>query len=258
MLSLSNSRFDSPRIAGRQRPAIYALPVLLAIPLVLSSLLLTGCERDFGPEGAARTDMRDIELDQSEEVRVDLRFGAGELRVRGGANKLMEGQFRYSRLRGRPEISYDSTGSRGHLSIEQPAHFGGTSHGYTWDLRLNDSKPFDINVKCGAGETRLDLQDLTLRRVNVEMGVGELKLDLRGQPKNDYDVSIRGGVGEATVYLPEGVGIEADVKGGIGDIHARGLDKRNGRYVNDAYGRATTTVHLDVRGGIGQINLIAN
>jgi predicted membrane protein len=94
--------------------------------------------------------------------------------------------------------------------------------------------------------------------VNVEIGVGELKMDLRGAPKNDYAVSIRGGVGEATIYLPEAVGIEADVEGGIGGIHAPGLEKRDGRYVNDAYGRAKNTVRLDIRGGIGAINLLAN
>jgi hypothetical protein len=71
-------------------------------------------------------------------------------------------------------------------------------------------------------------------------------------------VNVHGGVGEATIYLPEGVGIEAHVKGGIGDIHAPGLEKREGRYVNDSYGRAKTTVRLDIEGGIGQINLIGN
>jgi hypothetical protein len=83
-------------------------------------------------------------------------------------------------------------------------------------------------------------------------------MDLRGAPKTDYEVSVRGGVGEATVYLPQGVGIEADVEGGIGGIHARGLVKREGRYVNDSYGHAKTTVRLDIRGGIGAINLLAN
>jgi hypothetical protein len=221
-------------------------------------LFSTGCGPEFGPTGPPRTETRSIELDQTEEVQVDLRLGAGELRVRGGASKLMEGQFSYNRLRLRPEISYDAGASRGHLTVEEPGHVGGGAHGYTWDVRFNNQKPLDMNIKCGAGETRLDLQDLTLRRVSVEMGVGELKMDLRGEPKSDYDVSIRGGVGEATVYLPEGVGIEADVRGGIGDIHARGLNKRDGRYLNDAYGRAKPTVHLDVRGGIGQINLLAN
>ncbi len=111
-------------------------------------------------------------------------------------------------------------GSRGHLAVTEPSHVGSASSRYAWDLRFNNQKPMDLDVKCGAGSSRLDLGDLTLRRVNVEMGVGELRMDLRGAPMNDYAVSIRGGVGEATVYLPENVGIEADVEGGIGGIHA--------------------------------------
>ncbi len=226
--------------------------------LGLGCLLLTSCGRDWAPPGPERTETRSIDLDKSEEVRVDLRMGAGEMRVSGGAEKLMEGRFTYNRLRLRPEVSYTSGGFRGHLTVEEPGHVGGTTSRYAWDLRLNDQKVLDLDVHCGAGQTRLDLGDLTLRRVNVELGVGEVKMDLRGMPKDSYDVTIHGGVGEATVYLPEGVGIDADVRGGIGDIHAPGLEKRNGRYVNDAYGRAKNTVHLDIQGGIGSINLIAN
>jgi hypothetical protein len=228
-----------------------------AMPTLAGCLLLSSCGRDFGPAGPERTETRSIELDQSEEVRVDLKMGAGELRVEGGADKLMEGRFTYNRLRLRPEISYNA-GSRGHLVVEEPSHMGTATHRYAWDLRFNNQKPLDLDVHCGAGETRLNLGDLTLRRANVEMGVGELKMDLRGAPKSDYEVNVRGGVGEATIYLPENVGIDAHVEGGIGDIRAPGLSKRDGRYVNDSYGRAKTTVRLDIRGGIGSINLISN
>jgi hypothetical protein len=231
---------------------------LLAPALGVSCLLLTACGRDWGPPGPERTETRSIELDKSEEVRVDLRMGAGELRVQGGADSLMEARFTYNRLRLRPEVSYMTGGFRGRLTVQEPSHVGSANPRYIWDLRFNNQKPLDMEVNCGAGETRLDLGDLTLRRVNVEMGVGRLKMDLRGTPKSDYDVNVRGGVGEATIYLPENVGIEADVEGGIGGIHAPGLEKRGGRYVNDSYGRAKTTVRLDVRGGIGAINLIAN
>jgi hypothetical protein len=232
--------------------------LLLTSALGVSCLLLTACARDWGPPGPERTDVRSIELDQSESVRVDLKMGAGELRVRGGADKLMEARFTYNRLRLRPEVSYNAGGFRGHLLVEEPNHVGSATSRYVWDLRFNNQKPLDLEVNCGAGKSRLDLGDLTLRRVNVEMGFGELRMDLRGAPKNDYVVNVRGGVGQATIYLPEGVGIEADVEGGIGGIHAPGLIKREGRYVNDSYGRAKTTVRLDIRGGIGAINLFAN
>jgi hypothetical protein len=226
--------------------------------LGVTCFMLSSCGPDWGPPGPERTETRNVPLDQSEEVRVDLKMGAGELRVRGGADQLMEGRFTYNRLRLRPEVSYNSGGFRGHLLVAEPSHSGGATHRYAWDLQFNNQKPLDLEVKCGAGESHLDLEGLTLRRVEIDMGVGELKMDLRGTPKNDYSVFVRGGVGEATIYLPQNVGIEADVKGGIGDIHAAGLEKRGGRYVNDAYGHAKNTIHLDVRAGIGEIHLIAN
>lgn len=64
------------------------------------------------------------------------------------------------------------------------------------------------------------------------------------------------GAGEVTIYLPENVGISADAKGGIGGISARGLQNRGGRYVNDAYRHSKIAIHLEIRGGIGAINLV--
>src|SRR4029077_13197893 len=107
------------------------------------------------------------------------------------------------------------------------------------------------------GEARLNLGSMNLRSVNVEMGAGTLRLDLRGAPRKDYSVRIRGGVGEATVYLPKEVGISATASGGIGEISVTGLRKDGGRYVNDAYERATVRIRLDIEGGVGAIKLIA-
>jgi N-terminal domain of toast_rack, DUF2154 len=241
--------------SSRSLPALAVASVLLP-----SLLLLSGCGPDFSPPGPERTETRSVDLDSSEEVRAELRMGAGELRVRGGAAKLMEAKFMYNRLRLRPEVTYHNGagGFRAHLLVEEPSGVHGGSNRYRWDLAFNDEKPLDLEVKCGAGESHLDLGDLSLRRVNVEMGVGELHMDLRGTPKHDYSVSIRGGVGEATVYLPgNGVGIEAEARGGIGGVEATGLEKRDGRYVNATLGHAKTTLHLDIRGGIGSIRLIA-
>jgi hypothetical protein len=236
-----------------------SLPALTGASLLVPGLiLLGGCGPGWSPPGPERTETRSVELDNSEEVRAELKMGAGELRVRGGAAKLMEARFVYNRLRMRPEVSYRNSSFRGHLVVEEPSGIHTAGSRYRWDLAFNDQKPLDLEVNCGAGESHLDLGELTLRRLSVEMGVGELRLDLRGQPKNDYSVSIHGGIGQATIYLPgNGVGVEAEAEGGIGGIRATGLEKRDGRYVNDAFGHAKTTVRLDVQGGIGEIRLIA-
>jgi predicted membrane protein len=94
--------------------------------------------------------------------------------------------------------------------------------------------------------------------VEVEVGVGEVQVDLRGKPKHDYDVRIRGGVGEATVRLPSDVGVYAEARGGIGEISAPGLRHDGERYYNEAYKKSPITVKLDVQGGVGSIKLISD
>jgi hypothetical protein len=232
----------------------------LAAVTTVSLVTLMGCVEDFGPPGPTRTETRSIELDNSELVRAELKMGAGELHVRGGSTKLMDGEFTFNRPVMRPSVHYDSSGFRGHLMVEEPTGHSvhNVNSNYRWDLRFNDDKPLDLIVNFGAGEGRLDVGELRLRSLEIHMGVGELRVDLRGMPKNDYDVSIHGGIGEATIYLPEGVGVVAEAHGGIGGINARGLEKRDNRYVNDSYGHSKTTVRLDVHGGIGSINLVGS
>jgi hypothetical protein len=225
----------------------------------IAALLLSGCviytNESSGP---LTTDSRSIDLDKSEKVRVDLRMGAGELRIRGGAQKLVEANFSYNVPNWKPEVRYETSSFGGRLIIQQPegkGHFGNTKN--IWELRFNDGVPLDMSMNLGAGQARLDLGSLTLRNVNIEMGVGQLDLDLRGTPKKDYDVRVHGGVGQANIRLPRDVGVVADAQGGIGGISARGLEKRDGRYFNEAYGKSKVTVRLNVQGGVGQIDLIS-
>lgn len=230
----------------------------LTLALSVVWVWLSGCAPDWGPPGPERIETRNIAMDPSEEVRVELNMGAGELTVGGGADNLMEGRFIYHRLRLRPEVSYDASGFRSHIIVREPSHVGTATRRYAWDLRFNDKKPLDLEVNFGAGECRLDLGELTLRRVGVHMGVGKIRMDLRGMPKQDYSVDVHGGIGEATIYVPKNVGVEAHMEGGIGDIDTLGMSKRDGRYVNDSYGRTDTNIHLDIKGGIGAIHLISD
>ena len=90
------------------------------------------------------------------------------------------------------------------------------------------------------------------------MGVGRLDLDLRGAPHHSYNVAIHGGIGEATVHLSADAGIYAEAHGGIGGIKVRGLQHEDGHWVSPSYDRAENKVRIDINGGIGQINVIAD
>ena len=226
--------------------------------LLAGALSLAGCVIETA--GPLRHDFRSFERDNSEEVRVNLNMGAGNLQVGTGTGKLVSADFAYNVPSWKPDVRYHSIAGRGSLTIEQPGqthtHMGGQK--YEWDVRFSRDVPLRMNVHFGAGEARLDLGNLSLRSVDVEMGVGQLQMDLRGNPTHDYDVHIRGGIGEATVRLPSGVGVIADAEGGIGEIKTSGLRREGHRWVNESYERSKVTIHLDVRGGIGAIHLISD
>jgi hypothetical protein len=228
------------------------------LPLLAAALCASSCVIDTA-SGPVRHDSRSIERDASERVRVDLSMGAGNLTIGGGARQLMNADFTYNVPSWRPEVRYASTSTHGDLTIRQPgqghAQIGHVK--YEWDLALNNEVPIDLTLHFGAGEAHLELGSLALRNVEVGMGVGKLDMDLRGNPKHNYDVRIRGGVGEVTVRLPASVGIYAEGAGGIGEIRTQGLRREGGHWVNDAYDDSKVRIHLDVHGGIGSIRLIA-
>jgi hypothetical protein len=219
-------------------------------------LLLSSCIVQREPTGPTQYDSRGIERDSSELVNVNLEMGAGNMKVGTGTSKLAQAYFTYNVPSWKPIVEY----SPGDLTIRQP----GGSHSnignvkYEWDLRLGRQIPLDLRVHFGAGEAQLDLGSLDLRDVTVEMGVGKMQMDLRGDPSHDYAVHINGGVGEATVRLPTKAGVYATAAGGIGEIRVRGMHKVDDHWVNDAYETAKVKVRVDVKGGIGRIELIGD
>src|SRR5688572_8644162 len=221
---------------------------LLAV--VGTAALVSGC--GFNSTGETRKETVSFDLDDSKTVRVGIRMGGGELKVTSGTGKLMEGAFAYNVPDWKPIIEYKA----GELTLAQPgysASFGNAVN--NWDVTLNNTVPLDLTANLGAGEANLELGKMNLSRVELTIGAGEMNVDLRGDPKRDYTVQIRGGVGETTVHLPKDVGISATATKGIGDISTEGLEQRDGVWVNPDRIGAPVTVRLDVKGGVGQINL---
>jgi len=223
----------------------------------LGMIVLAGCEFDRPNVGAMRDEPVSIDLGGAERANVELDMGAGEMILRGGSQKLIEGNFEYNIAEWKPIVRSSIMAPHATVTIQQPQHrgFGGDTH-YRWDLTLNDSVLLDLAIRCGAGQAQLDLGDLKLRDLNIQMGAGQVQLDLRGKPSRDYDVNISGGVGQATIQLPQGVGIWAEAHGGIGSVNVSGLEKHGDHWENGLYDSSKVNVRLKVQGGIGEIRMI--
>jgi N-terminal domain of toast_rack, DUF2154 len=232
----------------------------LAVLLVVASVFLGSCgAQGQGQDvGEMRNESRSIQPEDAKSVRAHLTMGAGELKVGGAADALMEGDFSYNVADWKPQIDYEVGGEKGELTVEQGSGDDGRLGGGArneWDLRFNDDVPTDLVVEMGAGESDLDLDSLALTGLDLEMGAGDTTVDLTGDYARSFDASIEGGVGEATVLVPSEVGVRVRAEGGLGKINAEGFRREGEAYVNDAYGDSDVSLNVDVRGGVGSINL---
>lgn len=243
---------------ARSHPEAAGTTGLTAGAIVLVALLFLGLALSHERGRRDAHEAESVDRQGADSVRVQIEMGAGQLKLSGGASKLLEANFRYSEGEGKPKVRYNVSGTRGELMVTQESadfHVG-TTHN-EWDLRLANDVPMELKIEMGAGQGDLRLAGLALTKLNLEMGAGQATVDLTGEWKKDLDVKIEGGVGTATIRLPKNVGVRVHASGGIGSINARGLRRDAGEYVNEAYGHSPVTLRLDVEGGVGTINLEA-
>ena len=242
--------------------ARYLVVVLSIVMMAATAVLAGAC--GMQPDGTQQEvgklqeESKYVDLKNADSVRAQLKMGAGELNVTGGADQLMDGDFSYNVSEWKPKVSYDVSGGESELLVKQGGANSGSLDGKArneWDISFNEEVPTDLVVQMGAGESDLDLDSLTLKGLDLKMGAGKSTVDLTGDYAKSFDASIQGGVGEATVLLPSGVGVKAKAEGGLGKINAKGLKKVGDSYVNDAYGESDVNISVDVKGGVGEINL---
>ena len=228
--------------------------VVIGLLFVTILVLTTSCVG----AGPARTDHESVGLGGAESVRVEISMGVGVLLIDGGADELMEGDFTYSQDSWKPEVEYAVTGSQGTLTVRQPSAVGVVptpNIRYEWDVRLNEDVAMDLGIQLGVGGGNLDLGDLNLSRLHIGLGVGGAEIDLSGDWESDLDATVEGGVGGVKVTLPRDVGVRVDVEKGLGGVDAAGLTRDGDVYVNDAYGQSDATLRLDLKVGVGGVEL---
>jgi hypothetical protein len=234
----------------RHRRAVLgiALLALVAVP---------GCILIGEKSGPLRTESQSVDLGGAKSVRVELSMSAGELKISGGAARLLEAEFEYNVPAWKPSVDYHVSDGEGDLRIEEPGetHSGIGNKRYSWDLQLADSVPMDLHIQLGAGNADLVLGSLSLKSLNLQTGAGNATIDLTGNWKQDLDAKIQGGVGNARITLPRDAGVYVTVQGGLGSVSAAEFRKEDGAYVNDAYGKSPVTLNIKVQGGVGSVTL---
>jgi hypothetical protein len=129
-----------------------------------------------------------------------------------------------------------------------------------FDLRFdepNEARMSRFDVDTGAAQLDVTgIGNAGPEHVVVNGGVGDIMLDFRGRWPGSASVDITAGVGSLTLYLPDDVGAQVEVEGGLTNVETDGLRRRDDAYVNDAFGEAEAELHIQVTTGIGSLRLL--
>ncbi len=181
---------------------------------------------------------------------------SGELVFQGGGDHMLSANFFQDGSWEVPIVDYSVANGQGNLKISQEGNDQFvTKSDNKWDLRVDQSTPIELKVDVGAGRGEFHLANVDLTSLELNIGAGQADIDLTGERAKDLRAEIQGGVGQATIRLPRNIGVVATVHGGLGSVDVHGLKEEDGKYINAAYGKSPSTIHLTIEGGIGQIKL---
>ncbi|QGU93806.1 hypothetical protein GOM49_00485 [Clostridium bovifaecis] len=235
----------------------------LAISFILI-VSLSGCgfkitSGSTKTSGKATVDKKTIELEGAKEVIVKINMGVGNLIIDKSTDKMMDGRFTYINPGWKPEVDYNVQTEKGAININQPSSMSNNTklgaNDYRWDLSFNKDIPINMDINMGVGEAELNFQELNIKKLSVKSGVGEATIDFSGNYNGNVDVDIEGGIGETTIYLPKNIGVRVKPDKGIGSIKVYGLKEENNEYTNDSYGKTQNNIFVDIKVGIGDLKV---
>ena len=119
-----------------------------------------------------------------------------------------------------------------------------------WKLGLHPNVRYDLDLRLGVGQGRLDLRGLELEALAIRAGVGDLTVFFPA--KGGYAARVEGGVGRLALLLPPGLPVELDVERGIGRVAVSGLGGGGRRWYSAGAG---PPLRLSVEAGVGQVEV---
>lgn len=221
--------------------------IIFAILMLALASLACGFSIDLPERPQAGPEVEEsitVDDPESEETRLTLSFGAGELTVAPGAQSLVEGTVIYNVADLKPEIKTEE----GDIEIKQGDFkslppFDDMKN--EWDLKLGDM-PMDLTINAGAYDGTLELGGLSLKSLTVKDGASNV--DLSFAEPNQIEMSIlRYETGASNVKLT-----------GLANANFATLtfSAGAGNYTLDFSGELQRDAVVTIEAGLGDLSLI--
>lgn len=198
--------------------------------------------------GETQTETINIPAPSTEDVELELEFGAGEFDLTGGAaNALVSGTATYNVEDFKPEI--ETVGDRiilksGDLKIEGFPNLDDSVENH-WDLQLGDT-PMALKVSAGAFQGDFDLGGVPLLGLEVSDGAAEVRLDFSDANPVEMD-TFRYSTGASSVRMTGLANANFEnmiFRSGLGDYHL------------DFSGDLQRDADVSIESGVSQVTIV--
>ncbi|MFO7814527.1 MAG: DUF5668 domain-containing protein [Halanaerobiales bacterium] len=201
----------------------------------------------------------DRELDSElEKLNLDLKYGANLLDL-GRINNnddLYDINLDY---RGeRPNIYYNRSNNSAGLQIEQAKKVNIGRGSEKWRVNLTNRVPLDINIRAGAGDIMLDLEDLRVENLDIDAGLGQINIRF---PDYNNETEISAGAGNIKLVIPAKTAFRIETNTVLNNINFKevGLIKVDDDvYQSKNYGEVENLIKIKISTSIGNIKVEHN
>ena len=122
-------------------------------------------------------------------------------------------------------------------------------------LKLNSTPLWDINVKIGAGETDFDLTHFKVQNLTFGGGAASFRAKL-GEPESLTNVSVKSGVSDINISVPESVGCQIIIRSGLSSEDFNGFTKQaDGTYVTSNFSSSPKKIIINLNGGLSNFEV---
>lgn len=201
---------------------------------------------------------QEIPLAGAGAARIRIQHAAGRLNVHSGASegKLVVGDFA-----GGVKLTTSQSDDEQKITLSIPGGRlpwvgWGPGDSLDWSIALAQEIPLTLILETGAGETRLDLEKLLVRKLRLNSGASSTRLTL---PANAgfTQAEFKTGAASLDLRIPDGVAARIRASGGLATIN---IDKRRfpakgGNYQSDDYESAPNKLDIQIESGVGSVEV---
>lgn len=242
---------------------LFSIPALVAILLMVS-----GCA--MLEVGELQTESRSVELENADSVDVELDLSSGEMNIAGGADELLDAEFRYNVAAWKPEIGYNVIEGQGKLIVRQPRLEGiaGPNARNEWDLAINEDIPMDLSIDMSSGNCDFNMGSSLLKTLKIDSSSGNVDVIISGNQsmleKVDMDLSSGAASLDLSGYYPSlstmtiessSGNVDADLNGNYSSLGSVDIDLSSGNAFIDLSGNWGSDAQVELAASSGQITL---